>query len=376
MRDDVSSDRHSIIRQFPALRLLEAARVAVAPVSLMIGSLAAIILRLLIWIVDRAIPIEIPAGAGSLFTDTGPIAFGTGENNPWRLFDVVVRPWSSAVRPVVAVLVTSPSWNGWGLGLAQLLVAIGLWSIVGTTLCRRSALLMTKGDESSVQRAGRYSLRRWTASAMGPLTPLFSAGLLAVIVAGFGLIGRLPFVGWLWLVLMSPVILMLSFGAAFLLITTAFAWPLMVASVATDDCDSFGGLSRAYSGLTGRPWQAFGFICAGLIAGFLLMSFVGLFGVVTYWCATSSAAIGAGTEQIQGSLAMPVAFLTQLIAEGVGISYFWSAATMISLLLREEIDGVPLHRLALDDEQRPVREDLPVVGIPATDLPVESTAAS
>lgn len=376
MQDDVSNGDRSWERLFPAVRLLEAARIAIVPVSLVIATAAAVALWCLNRFLDRVFPANHLGTATNLFTDFGHLTSGDLANPPWPLMDLVARPWISVVRPVVSLLVSVPSWGGWGHGLAHLFAAVGLWSVAGTILCRRSALLIARGDESSLPRAARYSLRRWTASAMGPLIPLFSAAILAFLLAGFGLLGRLPYLGWLWLVMTSPVILVLAFATAFLLITTAFAWPLMVASVATDDCDSFGALSRAYSSLTGRPWQAFGFACGGLVTGFLLMALVYLFSLVTFWCATSSAALGGGVEPVQVSLATPIAILTQFVMEGVGISYFWAASTMVWLLLRQEIDGMPLSRLALDDELRPVREDLPVVGIPATDLPVESTAAS
>ena len=141
----------------------------------------------------------------------------------------------------------------------------------------------------------------------------------------------------------------------------------MIGSIATDDCDGFGALSRSYSQLTGRPWNALGFAVIALLCGFVLLSFVSVLGVVTVWCGISSTALGSGQERAERALMAPFASLVRLVVSGIGISYFWAATTVISLLLRREVDGAPLERLSLDDDARPVRDPLPVVGIPATD---------
>ena len=53
-----------------------------------------------------------------------------------------------------------------------------------------------------------------------------------------------------------------------------------------------------------------------------------------------------------------------------GISLFWTSVTIIYLLLRQSIDKMPLDRLAPSDQERPPRDPLPVVGMPAvTDRP-------
>ena len=100
-----------------------------------------------------------------------------------------------------------------------------------------------------------------------PLIPLAAAVLVGLMIAMFGLLGRLPFLGGPWLFVASPILAILGFAIAFLLLATAIGWPFMVAAVSTDDCDSFGGLSRAYSGLTGRPWQVAVHAVLGLLGG-------------------------------------------------------------------------------------------------------------
>ena len=369
MSDDVSVRRISFRQQFPAFRLLEAATIALAPSSMLIATLASILLGGTGGIVEQVFPGEQPARITGAFDEMwSTLIPGWFPNNVMPAVDALIRPWSSSILPVVALLTTSPNWYGCLRAVIELLLNLGLWSLAGVILCRRSAILFSGNEESTIPNAVQFSLKRWPTTMGAPLIPLFSAFLLGLIAAGFGLVGQLPFIGPLWLTVTSPATTLLGFAIAFLLLATAFAWPIMVASVATDDCDSFGSLSRAYSGLSGRPWQALGLACVGLLTGTVLISLVLLLGITTVWCTISSVALGSGTERADESLLKPATNLVRLVTSGVGISFFWSTTTILALLLRREVDGVPLERLAQDDNLRPPHDPLPVVGIPATDV--------
>jgi hypothetical protein len=188
----------------------------------------------------------------------------------------------------------------------------------------------------------------------------------------WGLFGRLPILGSWWLTLTSPFLGFLGLLMALLLLTTALGWPLMVAAVATDDCDSYGGLSRAWGGLLNRPWHFLACVILALMIGLMLMLVAHLFASTASYCSVSSTAFGSGASQAELGLIKPLTRLMKLMLAGVGVSYFWSASTILFLLLRQEIDGLPLNHLARDIGDRPVRDPLPVVGIPATDAEINS----
>ena len=367
MPDDISVSRVTFRRQFPVLRLFDAAAIALSPASVAIATLASVLVSVSWWLVGFLIPFTPSA---HMFNDRINGWLQTFKSFPTADFassEAFIHPWNSVVHPATLILDSSGSWNGRFAGLVQLLLAIGIWSLAGTILCRRSATLFVGNDESTIRSAIQYSIKRYPASATGPLIPLFTALLIGLFIAGIGFFGRLPFLGYLWLMIASPVVMILGFAIAFLLLVTAIGWPLMVAAVATDDCDSFGGLSRAYSCLTGRPWHAFGFWLISLLIGLILMSVVNLLIGTAFSCAMSCTGFGCGDEQAQSSLLFPLSGLSNIAISGVGVSFFWSASTVIYLLLRLEVDRVPLDRLALDDDARPARDPLPVVGIPATD---------
>ncbi len=367
MPDATSSDRSSLRRQFPVLRLFDTAAIALSPASVAIAAIASVMISVSSWLVGYQRPITQSANSLSNTLERWLQPINSVAKAEFCTYETFLLPWTSLVYPASLMLGSTEGGNERFAQLVQILLALGIWSLAGTILCRRSATLFVGNDESSVHSAIQYGLVRFRASASAPLIPLFTALIIGLLIAGIGFVGKLPFLGLLWLTIASPVVMILGFAIAFLLLVSTIGWPLMVAAVATDDCDSFGALSRAYSCLTGRPWHAFGFGLISLFVGSILMSVANLFIETAIMCAMSCSGFGRGAELAQSSLLFPLTQLSHIVLSGVGISFFWSAATVIYLLLRQEVDRMPLERLALDDDARPARDPLPVVGIPATD---------
>ena len=363
MTDDIAGERVPLRNQFPSLRIFEAAGAALSPVSIVIATVTAVLLGLAGWFVDRIIQDNSSIRSTSVF--------GTVFGLEYSVNDVIACPWSSVAKPAITALTPDSELSVRLNGLIRFALALGTWSLVGVVLCRRSAFSLNGNDESTMQLAVVYGMRRWGATVRSPLIPLAAALLIWLIVAAFGLLGRLPAWGSLWLFIISPVAAITGFAMAFLLLATMLSWPLMVAAVSIDDCESFGGLSRAYSILTGRPWQAIAYLLLSLLVATVLMTLATIVGETTIWCGMSATAFGSGDEPVHRALYSPLSKIVHEFVIGVGASYFWSAATVIYLLLRQDLDGVPLDRISPDDNARPVRDPLPVVGIPATDAEKE-----
>lgn len=368
MSEDNSQTSHNHFqRRFPALRILEAAQIALSPASVLVAALAAMLLGGLESVVDRSLPgVQSISAMNRAFPGLSS-GFALPQQEVLPNNEMLARPWTSVVGPMMVALIPATERSARANGLIRFAIGLGLWSLVGLVLSRRSALLFAGRDESPFWRAIQYTSKRWTAAAGAPLIPTAAALFAGIVIAFVAIPGWLPFVGSIWLFIASPLIATLGFAMAFLLFATAIGWPLMVSAVATDDCDSFGGLSRAYSSLTGRPWNLAGYVLVAIIVGAIFMPVVHLVADTTIWCAVTSASFGTGFERSAESLSGPVKFVARQFADGVGISFFWSAATVIYLLLRNDVDGIPLERVAPDDQDRPSRDPLPVVGIPATD---------
>jgi len=382
MPDQVPCGRFSFRQQLPGLRLFEAATLAISPGSLLFAMIAVLLLNFSDGVVNRLFsPDQRPPVTGLLFGSVSPKVFGSVFPKVSEVlevlvplkpcFDPLLRPWFSMTEPTTTLLFAHGSGRRLN-ALIRFLIATVVWSLFGTILCRQSATRFAGQDESSIRLAIHYGFARWRASCAAPLIPLFTALLLGLFAAMWGLFGRLPILGSWWLTLTSPFLGFLGLLMALLLLTTALGWPLMVAAVATDDCDSYGGLSRAWGGLLNRPWHFLAYVIMALMIGLMLMLVAHLFASTASYCGVSSTAFGSGTSQAKLGLIKPLARLMKLMLAGVGVSYFWSTSTILFLLLRQEIDGLPLNHLARDIGDRPVRDPLPVVGIPATDAEINS----
>ncbi len=376
MPEEVPVAQIPLVRQFPILRMFDAAGLALSPVSIVIAALAAVALTLSGWLVDRVLPLdERTANVRRLAAFSVPGSWA-GSGLQQKATAAIMRPWSSTIEPFLDVLSPQEGQNVWVNGALRFAIAIGLWSLIGVILCRRAAFLFAGNDESTLLSTIDYGSKRWPASIGAPLIPLAATLLFALTAATIGFLGRLPLLGSIWLVVMSPFEFILGLGMAILLLATALSWPLMIAAVSIEDCDSFGGLSRAYSSFTSQPWKVIVYFLLSLIIGGVLMSLVNLVAETTIWSALSSTSFGSGKERAHESLLIPLVRLLQLFELAIGICYFWSAATVIYLLLRLDVDGVPLDRIAVDDHARATRDPFPVVGIPAAATKPESNGVA
>ena len=250
--------------------------------------------------------------------------------------------------------------------------AVAVWSLFGLAICRIAAVQFARDEAGSFRQATQFGVSRWRRAVSAPLIPLAAATIVMLPVLVMTWLGRLPFVGTTWLVLISPVLLLCGFIIAVLLLAAAVGWPLMIAAIAVDDCDGFGGLSRSYSLWTGRP--AYAAWCAVVATAFasVLHSVASLAMGWTLAITLSIATSAAGGEWSAETLTACCTLLAQGLLAAFGISLFWTSVTIIYLLLRQSIDKMPLDRLAPSDQERPPRDPLPVVGMPAMNEPPQS----
>lgn len=273
---------------------------------------------------------------------------------PWRgvimAGSVVVAPSSQMAERISAGL--------------SLLVAVAVWSVFGLILCRLAARRFALREQSSFRRAVQFGVSRCLSAMIAPLLPTAAASLILLGVFVGLLCGWLPVVGSTVVWLASPGILLASLLAAFLFVATGIGWPLMIAAVATDDCDGFGGLSRSYSLWTGKLWYfLWCWAVAGLGAGAALMLMRSLVLVaLTLLASVSQAALDAPLVAL---LISTISLQAALFLQVYAISLFWTSTTLVYAVLRLSIDGMPLDNVAPDDEERPVRDPLPVAGVAA-----------
>ena len=367
MLDDSSNGQFLLRRRFPVLRIFESAGLALSPASLVIATIVSVLLGFVSTSLDGVLIPEATIKRGSAIGERWPRVLSSISGLEVAPNASLSTPWSTVARPLVFSVTTSQGIDARFSGVVRFALAFSAGTLVGLILCRRSALFFLGDDESTLPQSIDFGIRHWGAALAAPLIPVAAAMLIGLFVSLFSLPGFLSYIGPAWLYATTPVTALMGFGLAVLLLAALFGWPIMVAAIAVDNCDSFGGLSRAYSVLTGRPWQVIGYLLASTFIGLILMFVVRVFGDMTIWCAMSAAVIGCGETAARRSLMMPLTWIVREVEGGAALSFFWSAATVIYLFLRQDVDGIPLDHVASEVSPQSVRDPLPVVGIPATD---------
>jgi hypothetical protein len=362
-------DRIPYRRWFPWLRLSQAIGIALSLRQLVVALAAILCLWLGHSIVERIAPE--PSFSVELLDILWQTRVPREFHATWvpRPTMQLSRPWHDVLDPGVALL-------QWNVDLARrirwaghLTWSLAVWSLFGVALCRLAGQRFSRDEEGSFRKAFQFGMSRWSRGIVAPLIPGAAALLIILMSCLLALSGRVPVIGSLFALLVSPVLAILSLTAAWLLIAIALGWPLMLAAVAMDDCDGFGGLSRSYSMWTGRPWYyvwcLFVSACLGTIALYLV-------GELAHWVLSlSGATIYWSTYGMQGPepSGPAIQFLVALVLKAYCISFFWTSATITYALLRQSVDSVPLDIIA--SGEKPVREPFPVAGIPAVHQPTE-----
>jgi hypothetical protein len=221
---------------------------------------------------------------------------------------------------------------------------------------------MTKGERVGLLDALRFASTKALALIGTPLVPMLGIVVVGTLMAIFGLLYRLPGAGGA-IVAGALAFLPLVGGLvlAMIFVGLIVGWPLMHASVAAEAEDGFDAMSRTYAYVHQRPWHFLGYVGIAAIAGSAGLVFVDLFARLTVHLTAWSLSFG-GTARSVGTLygllhteivpavsASAHGFwlgVVRLLAHAWVYSYFWTVATAIYLLLRQDVDGIPWGRIA------------------------------
>lgn len=260
-------------------------------------------------------------------------------------------------------------------------------------------------------------------------------GLFSGLIPIFG---DIVIAGLLW-----PIVLVLGLVMAVVLVGL-IGWPLMNPTISAEGSDSFDALSRSYSYVYQAPWHYIGYSLLALVYGAALVFFVGFMGsLIVYsgqWAVgeapfLSSSKAASDREPTYLFVYAPTSFgwrdlllhsspfkkaeetitpggittytyhmskdymdsmkwynytgaflvniwiyLLFMLVVGFGYSYFWSASTIIYLLMRRHVDDTEIDEVHLEEEdlEEPFGKDTmtPATGAPATSTPATSTTTA
>jgi len=261
------------------------------------------------------------------------------------------------------------------------LVGLAVWSIVGGAICRMTALQIARDERIGALEALRFSLDKFSSFLSAPLIPLAFIILIGVLMSLFSLIVAIPVVGEVIGGILLPLALAGGFILALMIVGLIGGFNLMFPTIAVEGSDSFDALSRSFSYIFARPWRMGLYSLATLVYGAICYMFVRLFVFLllfTVHCSVKATANidGSSMISIRGKLdaIWPMPSFTDLqpavnwtglgFFESVGagliwiwvglavamiaafvISFYFSANTIIYLLLRKKVDATDIDEV-------------------------------
>ncbi len=290
-----------------------------------------------------------------------------------------------------------------------------VWGIFGGAISRMAAVQFARNEKISTREALRFTRERWQSFITAPLFPLVFLGVLTFVLILFGLFsGLIPIVGDVIIAgLLWPIVIVLGLIMAVVLVGLV-GWPLMNPTISVEGSDNFNALSRSYSYVYQAPWHYLWYSTVALVYGAVLVFFVGLMGSLTIYLGqwgvsqapflsssdpasdreptylfvnaptsfgwrnlllNGSPYVDKSTEPYQmdekymrsmkpwnyvGAFLVSIwLYFIFLLIVGFGYSYFWTASTIIYLLLRQKVDDTDLEEIHMEEEpEAPLAKDM------------------
>jgi hypothetical protein len=328
-----------------------------------------------------------------------PFMLATGQlGRPWtagQFFDwfttqemrVLVEPLVKFLRPVVLLL--DPRAGGWNRIYLLCIVfwTLATWAFFGGAITRLAAVQLAGKDRPGLVETLRFVAARYLSYLSAPLVPLVFVALIVLLTILYGLIHLIPFVGDMADSVAWPFLMLLGFGQAVLLIGLV-GYPLMYATVSAEGSDTFDALSRSYNYVFQSPWNYIWYSFVAVVYGAALVFFVGFMGSLVVYLTKWSLSQTPGTEYfasrhvdnlfvyaptsfgwrdllVTSEPAEPLAWYNQisafmvslwvtlifLLVIGFNYSYYFTAFTMIYLLMRRKVDDTELDEVYLEEDE-------------------------
>ena len=283
-----------------------------------------------------------------------------------------------------------------------------VWALFGGAIARIAAIHVARDEVISPIRAMKFSAKAFPSFVASPLIPFIMVLVLGVIVSILGLLLYIPYVGPVaaGLILIVPLVL----GILMMLLTVGCiaGSGLMYPTIATEGSDAFDAVSRALSHVFAAPWRLLFYAAVALAYGAITYFFVRVCVFVVLWLVhffmgwflagdanaiwmtmwpTPSlekmayspdwTALNAGGD-IGAAIASFWIYLTISLMGAYVISFYFSASTIIYLLMRRKVDAAAMDQVYLepaDDvlpdtaEEGAIAPKSPAPASPTTDTP-------
>jgi hypothetical protein len=359
-----------------------------------------------------------------LATGQAGIPWETGHFWDWLLtkqVPVLVEPLIKFFQPIIYFFSPRAFWFSRMYFVLVLLWTLATWGLFGGALTRMSAVEVARNEKVGPLDSLRFVWKRYVHFLCAPLVPLVIVVGLTLILVLYGFFHWCPWLGdvvvdglgW-WITLVVGLFMAL-------MLIGLVTWPLMLATVSAEDEEFLNAFARAYTYLVQAPWHYLWYSVVGLAYGAVLVFFVGFVGSLAVYLASwgvnsnpvlpatgretnrlfvyaptsfgwrelllQGASVDNGNQPIvqdgrinESAYAKYIkengwnntigAFLVAiwlgiffLFVIGFGYSYFWTASTIIYLLMRRRVDDAELDEVYFEEDDQ---EDYPLSPAPAT----------
>jgi hypothetical protein len=328
----------------------------------------------------------------------------------------LIEPLVKFLRPIVYLI--RPEGGGFGNRIYLLLVTLWTlvtWGLFGGAITRLAAVQLAGKDRPGMVEALRFVMARYVSYLCAPLVPLVFIALIVILTILYGFLHLIPFVGDVLDGVVWPILLLLGFGQAVLLIGLV-GYPLMYATLSTEGSDTFDALSRSYNYVFQAPWNYIWYGVVAVLYGAILVFFVCFMGSLVVYLTKWSLSLTPGTEalptrrvenlfthapesfqwrhllggdvpqtdmtwswynQISSYLVSLWVILVFLLVIGFAYSYFFSQGTMIYLLLRRKVDETEMDEVYLEEgePEEPLLPPSPPATAPSGGQPLQMVEA-
>ena len=344
------------LRLFPWLRLFRIPSAAANPKALVLAVLGLGLMAAGWDLLDRIFP----ASAGitpTVFELRELIGPDSLQTVPWFL----TEPLRLITAPFFATFDLPDDLASSFHALLACLWVILVWGLAGGAIARIVVVKLAKDERVGLRESLLFAVRKALPLIATPIVPLLGVAIVAAPIAAFSLLYRLPgpwgstIAGlFAFLPLLGGLLLTL------ILLGLAVGWPLMQASVAAESEDGFDAMSRSYAYIHQRPWHFIAYILLAFAIGCAGLVFVDVFARLVVHLTAWSLSLAGSRRSVETFYvlgfndAAPPDFSTHkfwlgLIAalvRGWVYSAFWTAAAIIYLLLRKDVDGTPITEIA------------------------------
>jgi len=318
---------------------------------------------------------------------------------------VLVEPLVKLFSPVVYFFNPKAGFRVHIYCVLVMLWTLLVWGFFGGAITRIAVVQVARQEKIGLMEAARFAARKYLSYVSAPLFPLVLVALLLILMVIFGYLHMIPIFGDIVIDgLLWGLMILVGLAMAVVLIGLV-GWPLMAATISAEGTDAWEAVSRSYSYVYQAPWHYIWYSLVALAYGVVIVFFVGLMGSLTVylskWGVTETPGVDWANRnptylfvyapesfgwrrvllqdenlhlinaegQIDaaeydrylstfhwyntvGAVLVSVVWvgIIFMLVLGFGYSYFWTAGSIIYLLMRRKVDDAELDEVYLEEE--------------------------